>query len=617
MGKKKKDPPPKVHNTRSVKKEDDAVIKEQMASWWDKLISGEIDKKNEKQDVKAGNGSDETVRVQVVCELNRSTSTIPTVSTVKSSPVQSESVLNSAFESSGSSYSVGGESSVNSSPSVRKIQDGKSIESSKNVSVYDILEYEKRNIPIPVNRDLSDLLTPVKEPLTGKSEYEVWMMRRDSSVEAAKNSGLENDIVASPVEITTSEFLVNDGIRDDDDRECSVTGAENVKLEVPKNPKDSEPLDENNQQSSVGVGPEVEPEAAATGMRSVSPINVSPDMNNSINKSPTVESPKKRTALPSAAVPGLDVCGLQGVGPFSNDESLKICEPADKAQVQKKVTFSDMVMKGVSNLSPHVVKFGNFETCISFSEDMPDSDPLRGTKYWNRELFQRLLNGEGVVDGETRLAYDAPKRNKEGVFEVNIEGANMPFWVVKENVIKMWHKYGLKSINVNRGGYLFFKFDHEEGMLHVLERNPCLIDNMPLVLQMWDPNVVLSKPNPTSVPVWVAIKDLPLSLWNGGNIGQVVSCFGKPIMLDQSTFKRCELKEGPLNFARVLVDASASNGLPDKVKINLPKCDGIPGKSYFLDLSYKWKPPCCSVCKVFGHVDEKCSAKKVMGQHHI
>ncbi|KAF5816830.1 putative transcription factor interactor and regulator CCHC(Zn) family [Helianthus annuus] len=143
-------------------------------------------------------------------------------------------------------------------------------------------------------------------------------------------------------------------------------------------------------------------------------------------------------------------------------------------------------------------------------------------------------------------------------------------------------------------------------MSQVLERSPWLVDNVPLVLQLWDPSVVLCKPNPKTVPIWVTINNLPLSLWNGGNIGQVVSCVGKPLMLDQATLKRCETKEGPLNFARVLIDAKASNGLPDKVKINLPSYGETPGKSYFLNLSYKWKPPCCKNCEVFRHSVEKC-----------
>ncbi|KAF5791666.1 hypothetical protein HanXRQr2_Chr09g0397381 [Helianthus annuus] len=240
-----------------------------------------------------------------------------------------------------------------------------------------------------------------------------------------------------------------------------------------------------------------------------------------------------------------------GSGPSSeniNDPrpDVAVAEPAVQAKAQKKVTFADIVQGSAQKLS-RIMKFGQFETVIHFKEDVPEIDPLRGTKYWNHELFQKLLRGDDVVvDGETRLAYEGPKRNAEGVFEVNIEGhfmkksytsdvfqlygyfigAVMPFRVVKENLIKMWHKYGLKSINMNRNGYFFFKFDHEDGMLQVLERNPWLVDNVPLVLQIWDPNVVLCKPNPKTVPIWVAIKDLPLSLWNGGNIGQIVSCVG-------------------------------------------------------------------------------------------
>ncbi|KAJ0867753.1 hypothetical protein HanRHA438_Chr12g0566811 [Helianthus annuus] len=498
MGKKKKTPPPKVYNTRSTTKEEVAVIKEQVASWWDKLISGNVESSGavEKKDEVS------TVEKTGECGLSKSVSTVPTVS---ASDYSSEKVASSIVgssekmvtsESSGSSYTVAGDESVNSSPSVVKKPDESSIRNPKFASVFDVLDYNKRNLSIPTKSS-----SPMNMCASGNSEFDVWMKRREHFMVAAGVKTSEN--LSGSSSRIIDKFCGNDVTSAGNDGDCRKAA---VKADNLKNPNDSCPLDD------VANG---QMECSVVGLNHVA------------------------TELENIA---------------------KVGSAVDLDQVN----------------SP---------------------------------------SGVSPVDGESRLAYDAPKRNEAGVFEVYgyFIGANMPFRVVKENVIKMWHRYELKSINVNRGGYFFFKFDHEEGMLQVLERNPWLIDNVPLVLQMWDPNVVLRKPNPKTVPVWVAIKDLPLSLWNGGNIGEVVSYVGRPLMLDQTTLKRCELKEGPLNFARVLVVASASNGLPDKVKINLPKCNGVPGKSYFLDLSYKWKPPCCSFCKVFGHVDDKCEFKKDNG----
>ncbi|MFS8006707.1 hypothetical protein Hanom_Chr14g01252361 [Helianthus anomalus] len=168
---------------RATSKEEGAVIKEPTDSWCDILVSGDSEKKSGKHNEKEGNQNDKAVRDFEVCELSRSSSTIPTVSPVRSLSDNTEVLMSSDFESSGSSYTVAGDESVNSSPSIMKNPERKS---SKMASVYDVLEYEKRNITIPVKPDVSDLLTPMKESLAGKSEYEIWMLRRDASVAAAK-----------------------------------------------------------------------------------------------------------------------------------------------------------------------------------------------------------------------------------------------------------------------------------------------------------------------------------------------------------------------------------------------------------------------------------------------
>ncbi|MFS7969328.1 hypothetical protein Hanom_Chr09g00807891 [Helianthus anomalus] len=172
MRKKKKDPPPKVHNTRSVRKEEATEIKEQVESWWDKLISGEAVKKDD--------GSSDLIKQKADmenCVLSKSVSTVPTVSTCS---VSSEKMLYSELdtsgkmggsdvESSGSSFTVHGEESVNSSPSIMGRPDEDAMKPIKTASVYQVLGYNNRNIPIPAS---PTNLTPVTGSILGKSEYE-------------------------------------------------------------------------------------------------------------------------------------------------------------------------------------------------------------------------------------------------------------------------------------------------------------------------------------------------------------------------------------------------------------------------------------------------------------
>lgn len=68
----------------------------------------------------------------------------------------------------------------------------------------------------------------------------------------------------------------------------------------------------------------------------------------------------------------------------------------------------------------------------------------------------------------------------------------------------MCSKLGLKDI-VSQNGLFLFKFREEEGMNHVLESGPWLVNNKPLLIQKWDPNVIVDRREPTVLPCWVKL----------------------------------------------------------------------------------------------------------------
>ncbi|KAJ0613425.1 hypothetical protein HanIR_Chr02g0051141 [Helianthus annuus] len=284
----------------------------------DKLVSGDAEdfrmnvKENEEK-------SDEPE----VCGFSKFVSTIATVSTVEISSrktessvsVSSENIVKSVLESSGSSSLIAGDSSVNSSPLLQKNLDENSLKSLKNVSLYDVLEYEKRNIHVPASPDVSELLTPVKGSIKVKSEFEVWMMRRDSSLAAEKEKEVlsGNPERVAPIIMSESENMKNGGICDDDVRsEHSMAAVEDV---MSKNPNQSKPSDGESYQGSqmntdCGVGPSGEPETT-TGPQSCdpdpnlngqSPKVDSPGMvkSGSINEKPINADPNQSAVLPSA-----------------------------------------------------------------------------------------------------------------------------------------------------------------------------------------------------------------------------------------------------------------------------------------------------------------------------
>ncbi|GJX73580.1 reverse transcriptase domain-containing protein [Tanacetum coccineum] len=94
-----------------------------------------------------------------------------------------------------------------------------------------------------------------------------------------------------------------------------------------------------------------------------------------------------------------------------------------------------------------------------------------------------------------------------------------------------------------------------------------MVNNIPLVLNVWEPGIWLDKVEPSTIPVWACVYSLPMELCNGNGIGKVFSGIGKPMLMDKLTKERCLKKARKLDFDRVLVEVFASDDLPDFLEI--------------------------------------------------
>nr|GEY84353.1 hypothetical protein [Tanacetum cinerariifolium] len=83
-----------------------------------------------------------------------------------------------------------------------------------------------------------------------------------------------------------------------------------------------------------------------------------------------------------------------------------------------------------------------------------------------------------------------------------------------------------------------------EGMKKVLDSGPWLIQNVPIVLNVWEPGIC--------------------------RIRKITSGVGKPLLMDNMTRERCLKKAGKMDFARVLVEVSAEDELPNILEIEYP-----------------------------------------------
>ncbi|GJV17423.1 RNA-directed DNA polymerase, eukaryota, reverse transcriptase zinc-binding domain protein [Tanacetum coccineum] len=113
---------------------------------------------------------------------------------------------------------------------------------------------------------------------------------------------------------------------------------------------------------------------------------------------------------------------------------------------------------------------------------------------------------------------------------------------------------------INEEGHEFVNFDEnlvEKGT--TLEE--CGVD------RKWDPFMGLNKVEQTKVPLWAIIFNVPLEAWSTEGISALASSLGKPLIIDNMAVKRCQFREGRLNYARVLVEFDMRKGCKDKIEI--------------------------------------------------
>ncbi|KAL0302795.1 UNVERIFIED_CONTAM: hypothetical protein Sangu_3077500 [Sesamum angustifolium] len=169
---------------------------------------------------------------------------------------------------------------------------------------------------------------------------------------------------------------------------------------------------------------------------------------------------------------------------------------------------------------------------------------------------------------------------------------------LNEYVRSVWP--AVKMVTATSNGFYFFQFKTEIAMEEVIEGGPWLFQGQPIVLQRWEPGMVLRKHKHTQVPVWIRLRHLPVEFWTDEGLSTVASGVGRPLYQDTIT-RACTR----LDFARVCVMLDISSTLPKHLIIMMPREDGteVPCK---VEVEYEWVPPKCKNCMSLGHSTSAC-----------
>nr|GEY14029.1 hypothetical protein [Tanacetum cinerariifolium] len=97
----------------------------------------------------------------------------------------------------------------------------------------------------------------------------------------------------------------------------------------------------------------------------------------------------------------------------------------------------------------------------------------------------------------------------------------------------------------------------------------------------WRVGMALEKAEPSKLPIWVKMINVPMEAWSLKCISTLASSIGKPIIMDDLG---CVLKR---KEELVLLEFTKK-----------------------IQVEYAWKPPSCEKCKVFGHDHKNCGFKE-------
>ncbi|GJY79843.1 hypothetical protein Tco_0485644 [Tanacetum coccineum] len=112
-------------------------------------------------------------------------------------------------------------------------------------------------------------------------------------------------------------------------------------------------------------------------------------------------------------------------------------------------------------------------------------------------------------------------------------GKRVAYPIVANYVRNTWGKYGLVRLMFSSSiGLLSFQFSFIEGLDAMLENGPWFIQNNPLILKKWHPDVNLLKEDVSTVLVWGKLHGVPVTAFSEDGLSVIATKLGTPLMLD-------------------------------------------------------------------------------------
>ncbi|KAG7564362.1 Reverse transcriptase domain [Arabidopsis suecica] len=152
------------------------------------------------------------------------------------------------------------------------------------------------------------------------------------------------------------------------------------------------------------------------------------------------------------------------------------------------------------------------------------------------------------------------------------------------------------SVTKMEGNAYLFRIPNSSTRNRVLSQGLWQIDGLTMFVAKWEPGPIPKKPELSSAPVWLELRNVPFQLFNEDGFEFIAGLVGEPKGLHPSTANLTNLE-----VAKVFTLIDPRKPLPEAVNVQFPT-----GEISRVLVSSPWMPPICSFCKEVGHSLKRC-----------
>lgn len=211
-----------------------------------------------------------------------------------------------------------------------------------------------------------------------------------------------------------------------------------------------------------------------------------------------------------------------------------------------------------------------------------------------------ILNSEVGVVMSDELAEIGMKRWHNALV-CGVLGRRIPRAIVEQNIHRIWKDCGVMEV-LNAGSrMLFVRFSDDKKFEHILSKGDWNIVGCPLMVRRWTIGMTLESLEPSKLPLWVKLRDVPCVYHHFEGIEDIASSLGNPLRIDSNL----NSKDG----IRVQIESTAADSIQRSLRLI-----GAGGNGVEVKVEYEFFLQRFDNCRVFGHDLIHCPKAKAEGK---